>query len=131
MTPQCHTKKEQLGSGNKCLVPGYKRGLVQKAEKLIVKEPLKPWITFERNIKNVKYLTTMPDINLKERYVYVDVGAPVAMGQALVVGSRNNTLNETKHLRYTWEWEWQLDWIDWINPKPIQLKCVWFEFKLN
>lgn len=68
-------KKEQLDSGKKCPVPGYKRELVQKAEKLIMEEPLKPWITLKRNIQNVKYLPTMADINFKERYVYVDVGA--------------------------------------------------------
>ncbi|KAM7467927.1 hypothetical protein LguiB_015489 [Lonicera macranthoides] len=62
---------------NKCSypVPKYKRELVSKAESLILTEPLKPWITLKRNIKNVKYLTTMADINFKERYVYIDVGA--------------------------------------------------------
>lgn len=62
-------------SNSKCSVPGYKRELVRNAETLIEKEPLKPWITFKRNIRNVKYLTSMVDISFKNRYVYIDVGA--------------------------------------------------------
>uniref|UniRef100_A0A5B7ALL4 Uncharacterized protein n=1 Tax=Davidia involucrata TaxID=16924 RepID=A0A5B7ALL4_DAVIN len=62
-------------SVNKCSVPGYKQELVRKAEPLITEEPLKPWITLKRNVKNIKYLTSMADINFKQRYVYVDVGA--------------------------------------------------------
>lgn len=62
-------------SGNKCSVPGYKLELVRKAEPLIKEEPLKPWITLKRNIKNIKYLPSMADISFKNRYVYVDVGA--------------------------------------------------------
>ncbi|KAJ0087879.1 hypothetical protein Patl1_31464 [Pistacia atlantica] len=62
-------------SDNKCSVPGYKQELVRKAEPLILEEPLKPWITLKRNIKNIKYLTSMADISFKNRYVYVDVGA--------------------------------------------------------
>ncbi|XVE97160.1 hypothetical protein REPUB_Repub02eG0287300 [Reevesia pubescens] len=68
-------KIRHVGSGNKCSVPGHKRALVQKAEPLIKEEPLKPWITLKRNIKNVKYLPSVVDINFKNRYVYVDVGA--------------------------------------------------------
>ncbi|KAK3032874.1 hypothetical protein RJ639_037051 [Escallonia herrerae] len=77
-------KKEGDGSGlirpftasvNKCSVPGYKQELVEKAEPLIAEEPLKPWIALKKNAKNMKYLTAMADINFKERYVYVDVGA--------------------------------------------------------
>ncbi|KAF5750770.1 hypothetical protein HS088_TW03G01109 [Tripterygium wilfordii] len=60
---------------NKCLVPAHKRDLVRKAEPLISEEPLKPWITLKRNIKNVKYLPSMADISFKSRYVYIDVGA--------------------------------------------------------
>lgn len=60
---------------NRCSVPGYKQELLRKAEPLIESEPLKPWITLKRNIENVKYLTSMADINFKRRYVYVDVGA--------------------------------------------------------
>ncbi|OMO84983.1 Methyltransferase FkbM [Corchorus capsularis] len=62
-------------SDNKCSVPGHKLELVQKAEPLILEEPLKPWITLKRNIQNVKYLSSMVDISFKNRYVYVDVGA--------------------------------------------------------
>ncbi|XP_077213468.1 uncharacterized protein LOC143848409 [Tasmannia lanceolata] len=60
---------------NKCSVPEYKRELVQKAEPFITEEPLKPWITLKRNIKNIKYLPSMVNISFKPRYVYVDVGA--------------------------------------------------------
>ncbi|KAJ9543510.1 hypothetical protein OSB04_023217 [Centaurea solstitialis] len=60
---------------SRCAVSGYKRDLLKKAEPLIESEPLKPWITLKRNIENVKYLPSMADINFKERYVYVDVGA--------------------------------------------------------
>ncbi|KAK1437155.1 hypothetical protein QVD17_02941 [Tagetes erecta] len=60
---------------NKCSVPGYKQELVKKAEPLIAKEPLKPWITLKKNIQNVKYLPSMVDINFKQRYVYIDVGS--------------------------------------------------------
>ncbi|KAJ7959904.1 Methyltransferase [Quillaja saponaria] len=62
-------------SANKCSVPGYKREIIRNAEPLILEEPLKPWITLKRNIKNVKYLTSVVDISYKNRYVYVDVGA--------------------------------------------------------
>jgi hypothetical protein len=60
---------------NKCSVQGHRRDLIQNAEPLIQEEPLKPWITLKRNIKNIKYLTSMVDISFKNRYVYVDVGA--------------------------------------------------------
>uniref|UniRef100_A0A5B7ANJ2 Methyltransferase type 11 domain-containing protein n=1 Tax=Davidia involucrata TaxID=16924 RepID=A0A5B7ANJ2_DAVIN len=62
-------------SVNKCSVPGYKQELARKAEPLITVEPLKPWITLKRNLKNIKYLSSMADISFKRRYVYVDVGA--------------------------------------------------------
>ncbi|KAM7532046.1 hypothetical protein LguiB_035456 [Lonicera macranthoides] len=62
-------------SDTKCSLPGYKQELIHKAEPLITEEPLKPWITLKKNIKNIKYLPSMADINFKPRYVYVDVGA--------------------------------------------------------
>ena len=62
-------------SVNKCSVPGYKREIIANSEALITEEPLKPWITLKRNLKNVKYLTSMVDISFMNRYVYVDVGA--------------------------------------------------------
>ncbi|KAJ8553047.1 hypothetical protein K7X08_020440 [Anisodus acutangulus] len=62
-------------SRNYCVVPEYKRELIRKAEGIIVKEPLKPWITLKRNLRNVKYLSEMVDISFKNRYIYVDVGA--------------------------------------------------------
>ncbi|XP_044472638.1 uncharacterized protein LOC123201276 isoform X4 [Mangifera indica] len=64
-----------VNSDNKCWVPGYKQEFVRKVEPLILEEPLKPWITLKRNIKNIKYLTSLADISFKNRYVYVDVGA--------------------------------------------------------
>ncbi|KAJ4704326.1 Methyltransferase [Melia azedarach] len=71
-----HGENEPDGNEKtKCSVPGYKQELVRKAEPLIAEEPLKPWITLKRNIKNIKYLTSMADISFKNRYVYVDVGA--------------------------------------------------------
>ncbi|XP_031103302.1 uncharacterized protein LOC116006921 [Ipomoea triloba] len=62
-------------SGTKCSVPDYKLQLIRKAEPLIMEEPKKPWITLKKNIGNIKYLTSMADINFKQRYVYVDVGS--------------------------------------------------------
>ncbi|KAH6837077.1 methyltransferase [Perilla frutescens var. hirtella] len=62
-------------TANSCAVPRYKRELIRNAEPLIQEEPLKPWITLKRNIKNVKYLSGMVDISFKNRYIYVDVGA--------------------------------------------------------
>nr|KYP63601.1 hypothetical protein KK1_018180 [Cajanus cajan] len=62
-------------SNGKCYVPGYKHDLVKIAEPLIAEEPLKPWITLKRNVKNIKYLPAMVDISFKNRYLYVDVGA--------------------------------------------------------
>ncbi|XP_052728210.1 uncharacterized protein LOC108347614 isoform X2 [Vigna angularis] len=62
-------------SNGKCYVPGYKHDLVKIAEPLISEEPLKPWITLKRNVKNIKYLPSMADISFKNRYLYVDVGA--------------------------------------------------------
>ncbi|CAH8298081.1 unnamed protein product [Eruca vesicaria subsp. sativa] len=64
------------GGGGKCWIPGYKTDLIRDAEPLIQEEPLKPWITLKRNIKNVKYIPSMVDIRFKSRYVCVDVGAP-------------------------------------------------------
>ncbi|CAN6467461.1 unnamed protein product [Victoria cruziana] len=58
-----------------CSVPSWKNELVEKAEPLIVEEPLKPWLTLKRNIKNIRYLSSMVNIAYKPRYVYVDVGA--------------------------------------------------------
>ncbi|KAK1284528.1 hypothetical protein QJS10_CPB21g01468 [Acorus calamus] len=75
-------QKRELGalriygdSVSKCSVPEYKRVLVRSAEPLITAEPLKPWITLKKNIKNIKYLPSIADISFKRRYVYVDVGA--------------------------------------------------------
>jgi FkbM family methyltransferase len=65
----------QPNSDHTCSLPGYKQDLIGKAEPLIIEEPLKPWIALKKNIKNVKYLSSMADINFKQRYVYVDVGA--------------------------------------------------------
>ncbi|KAG4922203.1 hypothetical protein AAZX31_18G189400 [Glycine max] len=62
-------------SNGKCYVPGYKHDLVKIAEPLIEEEPLKPWITLKRNVRNIKYLPSIADISFKNRYVYVDVGA--------------------------------------------------------
>uniref|UniRef100_A0A1D1Y9G4 Ankyrin repeat protein nuc-2 n=2 Tax=Anthurium amnicola TaxID=1678845 RepID=A0A1D1Y9G4_9ARAE len=62
-------------SKNKCPIPDHKLKLLQSAEPLIEEEPLKPWITFKRNVQNIKYLPSMADISFKSRYVYVDVGA--------------------------------------------------------
>ncbi|XP_068668499.1 uncharacterized protein [Aristolochia californica] len=71
--------RSEEGSGgdsvNKCAVPAHKRQLLQGAEPLITEEPLKPWITLKRNLKNVKYLPSLADISFRRRYVYVDVGA--------------------------------------------------------
>nr|CAD1828853.1 unnamed protein product [Ananas comosus var. bracteatus] len=62
-------------SVNKCSIPEHKLQIVQLAEPLIEEEPLKPWITLKRNLKNIKYLPSVADIGFKQRYVYVDVGA--------------------------------------------------------
>ncbi|XP_020274614.1 LOW QUALITY PROTEIN: uncharacterized protein LOC109849207 [Asparagus officinalis] len=66
------------GNGNsvdKCSVPEHKLQLVQSAEPLIQEEPLKPWLTLKRNIKNIKYLSSVADISFKRRYIYIDIGA--------------------------------------------------------
>ncbi|KAL2508200.1 methyltransferase [Forsythia ovata] len=71
-------EKEQFLNGDsvsKCSVPSYKHELIKNAEPLIREEPLKPWITFKRNIKNVKYLPSMVDISFKNQYRYVAIGA--------------------------------------------------------
>ncbi|XP_077216580.1 uncharacterized protein LOC143851135 [Tasmannia lanceolata] len=67
--------KKEAQIVNKCSVKGYKWELVKKLEPLIAEEPLKPWITLRRNMKNVKYLPSMVNIRFKDRYVYIDVGA--------------------------------------------------------
>nr|GEY04663.1 putative methyltransferase [Tanacetum cinerariifolium] len=56
--------KKITGDG-KCAVSGEKYDIVKKAEPLIMKEPLKPWIALKRNIENVKYLSSMVDISFK------------------------------------------------------------------
>ncbi|KAK1354437.1 Methyltransferase [Heracleum sosnowskyi] len=73
---------ENLGLGEndekestKCYVPHYKRELIRNLEPLISEEPLKPWITLKRNVRNIRYVSSMIDISFKNRYVYVDVGA--------------------------------------------------------
>ncbi|WOH10923.1 hypothetical protein DCAR_0830400 [Daucus carota subsp. sativus] len=68
-------QRVEYDDNKECLVPGYKQELIKKAEGLILEEPLKPWITLKRNLENIKYLSSMVDINFKYRYVYVDVGA--------------------------------------------------------
>lgn len=62
-------------TANLCIVTRHRSELIRKAEPLIEEEPLKPWITLKRNIKNVKYLSRMVDLSFKNRYIYVDVGA--------------------------------------------------------
>ncbi|KAI3507940.1 hypothetical protein L1887_22937 [Cichorium endivia] len=58
-----------------CSVPAYKKEIIQNAEPLIAEEPLKPWNSLKRNLKNIKYLPSMADISFKTRYIYIDVGA--------------------------------------------------------
>lgn len=60
---------------NKFPIPEYKLQLLHSAEPLLEEEPLKPWITLKKNIKNIKYLPSMVDMSFKQRYVYIDVGA--------------------------------------------------------
>ncbi|KAG5088968.1 hypothetical protein HKD37_01G001766 [Glycine soja] len=70
-----HAIDSESNSNGKCSVPEYKKKQVRNAEALIEEEPLKPWITLKRNVKNIKYLSSMVDISFKDRYVYIDVGA--------------------------------------------------------
>ncbi|KAG8099014.1 hypothetical protein GUJ93_ZPchr0013g36051 [Zizania palustris] len=58
-----------------CTIGNHKLQLLADVEPLIQVEPLKPWITLKRNIKNIKYLPTLADISFKRHYVYVDIGA--------------------------------------------------------
>uniref|UniRef100_A0A0D9X385 Uncharacterized protein n=1 Tax=Leersia perrieri TaxID=77586 RepID=A0A0D9X385_9ORYZ len=58
-----------------CTIGDHKLQLLAQAEPLIQEEPLKPWITLKRNIKNIKYLPHLADISFKRNFVYVDVGA--------------------------------------------------------
>ncbi|XP_047330983.1 uncharacterized protein LOC124934489 [Impatiens glandulifera] len=60
---------------NKCSVSRHKLDLVKNAEPLILEEPLKPWITLKRNVRNINYLTSIVDIRFKNRYIYIDVGS--------------------------------------------------------
>ncbi|KAK9049114.1 hypothetical protein SSX86_031920 [Deinandra increscens subsp. villosa] len=76
MKKQTGVETTSFSNTNRCsVVPGYKQELLKKAEPLIESEPLKPWLTLKKNIQNVKYLPSMADINFKQRYVYIDVGA--------------------------------------------------------
>ncbi|XVF46167.1 hypothetical protein PTKIN_Ptkin03bG0005100 [Pterospermum kingtungense] len=68
-------ERQSFNSGDKCSVSELKREIIRNAEPLIKQEPLKPWITLKRNIRNIKYLTSMVDISFKRKYVYIDVGA--------------------------------------------------------
>ncbi|KAJ6802602.1 uncharacterized protein M6B38_192535 [Iris pallida] len=72
---QSEEQQQDSGSINKCTVPEHKLHLVQSAEPLIREEPLKPWITLKKNIKNIKYLPSVAEITFRRRYVYIDVGA--------------------------------------------------------
>ncbi|CAK9153731.1 unnamed protein product [Ilex paraguariensis] len=69
------TKNPGGDSVNECSVSGHKQELIRKAEPVIIEEPSKPWITLKKNLKNIKYLSSMVDISFKQRYVYFDVGA--------------------------------------------------------
>ncbi|KAL6896676.1 hypothetical protein ACP4OV_007248 [Aristida adscensionis] len=62
-------------SANNCTIGDHKLQILAHAEPLIQEEPLKPWLTLKRNIKNIKYLPSLADISFKRQYVYVDVGA--------------------------------------------------------
>lgn len=73
-----HSKAKSKMSEDKtknCFVPGFKQELIRNAEPLITEEPQKPWRTFKRNLKNIKYLSSMVDISFKNNYIYIDVGA--------------------------------------------------------
>ncbi|CAD6222335.1 unnamed protein product [Miscanthus lutarioriparius] len=70
-----HPTGTGTSSVNNCSVGDHRRQLLAHAEPLIQEEPLKPWLTLKRNIKNVKYLPALADISFKRRYVYVDVGS--------------------------------------------------------
>ncbi|KAF9599257.1 hypothetical protein IFM89_036555 [Coptis chinensis] len=72
---ELYNENVEENTKGKCGKPGYKLDLVRNAEPLILKEPLKPWITLKKNIQNIKYLASMVDISFKQKYVYVDVGA--------------------------------------------------------
>ncbi|KAG0590056.1 hypothetical protein KC19_1G068000 [Ceratodon purpureus] len=48
---------------------------INLAEPLILTEPKKPWVTFKRNIRSVKYLSTLTNITNRKRYIYIDIGA--------------------------------------------------------
>jgi FkbM family methyltransferase len=69
------TTSSSGAGGNNCTIGDHKLQLLTRAESLIQEEPLKPWITLKRNIKNIKYLPALADISFKHQYVYVDVGA--------------------------------------------------------
>ncbi|KAJ3682874.1 hypothetical protein LUZ60_013101 [Juncus effusus] len=62
-------------SVNKCPIPSHKLQILNSAEPLIEQEPLKPWLTLKRNIKNIKYLPNLADISFKKKYNYIDVGS--------------------------------------------------------
>ncbi|KAJ1699073.1 hypothetical protein LUZ63_007585 [Rhynchospora breviuscula] len=62
-------------SVNKCSTQEHRMHILKSAEPLIEEEPLKPWISLKRNVKNIKYLPALADINFKRRYVYIDIGA--------------------------------------------------------
>ena len=70
-----HSVSDITTSSNFCSASNLKSALVNLAEPLILTEPKKPWITFKKNLKSVKYLPTITDINNHRRYIYVDLGA--------------------------------------------------------
>ncbi|KAL5077141.1 hypothetical protein RYX36_016125 [Vicia faba] len=73
--PNRNSVKTLISPPKRCSIPRYKREIVKTAEALIIEEPLKPWIALKRNLKNIKYLTSLVDISFKQNYVYVDIGA--------------------------------------------------------
>ncbi|KAG0628959.1 hypothetical protein M758_1G065700 [Ceratodon purpureus] len=58
-----------------CATPKSKSALINLAEPLILTEPKKPWVSFKRNIRSVKYLPTLTNITNRKRYIYIDIGA--------------------------------------------------------
>lgn len=59
----------------KCMIPQYRRKLVNKLEPLVMEEPQDSWSALGGNENGSQYLSAMVDLTFKERYIYVDLGS--------------------------------------------------------
>ena len=59
----------------KCMMPQYRRKLVNKLEPLVMEKPQDSWNPLGGNENRIQYLSAMVDLSFKDMYIYVDLGS--------------------------------------------------------